>query len=586
MKKGRGKDSIFRLIKYMGKSGKKLLLVAVCAVSATILSVIAPYVVGRALDVFQENIMTGMPFDYERITSLVLLLGRIYLLYFILSFSMSRLMTSITQETVYKLRMDVDQKLMRLPFQYFDSRQKGDILSRITNDIDNIGVSLQQSVTQMITSVLTIAGSIALMFTLSWQLTLLCILCLALGMSISRKIMGKSQMHFRSQWKSMGSLNGFVEETFSGMYVVKAFGREEKKIEEFKKRNDELYMASRKAQFISALISPVSGLFNNLAYIIICVAGAFWFISGKMTLGSISAMIQYQRMYANPVTQMASVLNTLQSAIASSERVFEILDEAEEQETSEHYQTLEKVEGGVEFSHLKFGYTPDRLLMKDIDVHVKPGQMVAIVGPTGAGKTTLVNLLMRFYEPDGGAIRIDGMNIRDMTRHGLREIFGMVLQETWLFSGTVFDNIAYGNKNASRQQVLEAAKSAQIEFFLDTMPDGYETVLEEDAGNISQGQRQLLTIARAMVADPKILILDEATSSVDTRTELLIQKAMNNLLKGRTSFVIAHRLSTIRDADLILYMENGNILEQGTHKGLMEQGGRYADLYNSQFAAT
>ena len=482
------------------------------------------------------------------------------------------------------LRRDVNSKIKRLPFSYFDSKSKGDILSRTTNDLDNIGTALQQSAVRIISNVVMIVGCVICMFRLSWQLAILGLIMLPFTILCGRLIMSKSQKFFRNQWGALGELNGIAEEAFSGLDVVRAFGYEKKKIEEYNRKSEELYKASRKAQFLSGIINPVSAVFNNLAYIVLCCVGAFLAISGRVAIGSITAMLQYQKQYSNPVTQIASLLNTLQSAVASAERVFEVLDEKEEEETSDDYKTLDKVEGNIRFEHLKFGYTPDKLLMTDINVDVKKGQMIAIVGPTGAGKTTLVNLLMRFYEPNGGQISIDGMNIRDMTRHDLREIFGMVLQETWLFNGTIHDNIAYGKRDATEEQIHEAARAAQVEFFFDTMPDGYDTVLNEEASNISQGQKQLLTIARAMLSNPPILILDEATSSVDTRTEAIIQKAMNNLLKGRTSFVIAHRLSTIKDADLILYMENGNIVEQGTHTGLMEQGGKYAELYNSQFA--
>ena len=578
------KVSLKRLFKYMGMNKGKLILVIVSAVLATTASLTAPLILAWALNLFQDKITMGVPLDYVKITRLVFLLGLIYLANMVFSLIQNRTMTSITQSTVHTMRKEVDAKLMKLPFNYFDSKQKGDILSRITNDIDNIGLSMQQSITQVITSVMTITGCIILMFYLSWSITLVCLVFLGAILFVSRKIMARSQGFFREQWQNLGDLNGMVEESFSGMYVVKAFGREDKKIEQFKKSNDELYEVSRKALFTSMIISPSSNLFNNIAYILICGLGAFLHITSGLPLGNISALIQYQKQYSSPVTQMASVLNTLQSAVASAERVFELLDESEEIETSDHYVKIEKLEGAVDFEHLKFGYTPDKILMNDIDVHVKPGQMVAIVGPTGAGKTTLVNLLMRFYETNGGAIKIDGTDTKQITRADLRDIFGMVLQDTWLFSGTIYDNIAYGNKNATKEKVYAAAESAQIEFFFETMPDGYDTMLNEDASNISQGQKQLLTIARAMVADPKILILDEATSSVDTRTELLIQKAMSNLLKGRTSFVIAHRLSTIKDADLILYMENGNIVEQGTHDSLMEKGEKYAELYNSQFA--
>ena len=579
------KVSFVRLLSYFAKKKARFVTVIIAAVFATGLTIAAPYIIAQALNIFEDHVVNKTPFNYQKVTVIVFWLGIIYIVNLVLSLYQNRTMTSITQDTVYELRKEVDHKLMRLPFNYFDSKQKGDILSRITNDIDNIALSMQQSIVQIVSSTLTVIGCLVMMFILSWYITLGCLAFLGIGLLVSKKIMEKSQVYFKEQWQNLGDLNVVVEETFSGMNVVKVFGREDKKLEEFDKSNEAMYQTSRKAQFFSGIINPASGLFNNLAYVFICVVSGFSFIHGGISLGSITALIQYQKQYSSPVTQMASLINTLQSAVASAERVFELLDEAEEVETSDNYRKLENVEGNIEFSHLQFGYTPDKLLMKDIDVNVKKGQMVAIVGPTGAGKTTLVNLLMRFYEPNGGKIMIDGMNIRDMTRHDLRDIFGMVLQDTWLYSGTIFENIAYGNKNASREQVIEAARSAQVEFFFETMPDGYDTMINEEASNISQGQKQLLTIARAMVADPKILILDEATSSVDTRTELLIQKAMNNLLKGRTSFVIAHRLSTIKDADLILYMEQGNIVEQGTHESLMEKGGKYADLYNSQFAS-
>ncbi len=573
-----------RLITYKEGMKPKIVMVIIFAVIATGCTVLAPYILAIVLDIIQGKVANGIDLNWVGITRTLIVLGVLYVLNTVLSITQGRMVTSITQETLAQLRKDVNKKIMRLPFSYFDSNTKGDILSRLTNDIDNIGNAFQQTAVQFIQNIVTIVGCIVFMFLLSWKLTLLCLITLPFTVFAGRKIMTKSQNYFRNQWSTLGELNGLAEETFTGLNVIRAFGYEKNKTEEYIKKSEELYKASRKAQFLSGIINPVSSIFNNLAYILICCVGAFWAISGTVSVGSITAMIQYQKQYSNPVTQIATVLNTLQSAVASAERVFEVLDEKEEAETSDEYKTLDKVEGNISFEHLKFGYTPDKLLMTDINVDVKKGQMIAIVGPTGAGKTTLVNLLMRFYEPNGGQIKIDGMSIRDMTRHDLRDIFGMVLQETWLFSGTIHDNIAYGKSDATEDQIRAAAKAAQVEFFFDTMPDGYDTMLNEEASNISQGQKQLLTIARAMLADPPILILDEATSSVDTRTEAMIQEAMNNLLKGRTSFVIAHRLSTIKDADLILYMENGNIVEQGSHSSLMEKGGKYAELYNSQFA--
>ncbi len=438
---------------------------------------------------------------------------------------------------------------------------------------------------------LTIGGCVVLMIIISWKITVICVAVLAIGILLSKKILKASQLHLKKQWQQVGAVNGMVEEFFSGMTVVKAFHYEDQKIREFDQRNNALYGVSQKAQFLSLIISPLTGFFNNLSYIAICGLGVISFIAGTVTLGGITALIQYQTLYQRYILQITNILNNIQSAVASAERVFEVLDEKEEAETSAQYRNVgantidgKPLLGAVDFSHLRFGYTPDKTLMHDIDVHVKPGQMVAIVGPTGAGKTTLVNLLMRFYEPTGGEILIDSVPIREVTRHDLRTVFSMVLQETWLFSGSIHDNIAYGKVDATEDEILSAARASQIEHFVQTMPDGYNTMINEEASNLSNGQKQLLTIARAMIADPKILILDEATSSVDTRTELLIQKAMDKLLEGRTSFVIAHRLSTIKDADLILVMKNGDIVEQGNHESLLSQGRLYAELYNSQFA--
>ncbi len=588
-KGGGGKPQDFsktlkRLVTYKKGMMSKMVVIIILAVVSTACGVVTPYIIGRFLNVIQKHIMAGANLDWPMITRILIILGVLYILNTGLTIIQGRSITNFAQDMVGQLRRDVNRKIMKLPFSYFDSNSKGDILSRTTNDIDNIGQSFQQSAVRLVSDIVTIVGCVICMFALSWKLSLLALVMLPFTIIAGRFIMSKSQNHFRAQWSALGELNGIAEETFSGLEVIRAFGYEKSKIEEYNRKSEELFKASRKAQFLSGIINPVSAVFNNLSYILLCCIGAFLAIAGSVPIGSITAMMQYQKQYSNPVTQIASLLNTLQSAVASAERVFQVIDEKEEEETSDNYGKLEKVEGNIRFEHLKFGYTPNNLLMTDINVDVKKGQMIAIVGPTGAGKTTLVNLLMRFYEPNGGMISIDGMNVRDMTRHDLRDIFGMVLQETWLFSGTIHDNIAYGKIGASEEQIKEAARAAQVEFFFDTMPDGYDTVLNEEASNISQGQKQLLTIARAMLSNPPILILDEATSSVDTRTEVMIQQAMSNLLAGRTSFVIAHRLSTIKDADLILYMENGNIVEQGNHVSLMEKGGKYAELYNSQFA--
>ena len=584
-------SSLKRLLSYMGKLKGKLVLAMTCAILATACSLFAPYIFAKALNFFQRCVVNHEAFNFTLIGHLTLIIAGIYILNTAFSLVQGYTTTFIIQMTVYNLRKDVEHKLMHLPFNYFDTRQKGDILSRITNDIDNIGTALQQSITASVTAVLTILGCVVLMILISWKITVVCIAVLAIGLFLSKKILKSSQLHLKKQWQQLGSVNGMVEEFFSGMTVVKAFHYEDQKILEFDKKNNALYEVSQKAQFFSLIISPVTGFFNNLSYIAICGLGVISFIAGSITLGGITALIQYQTLYQRYILQITNILNNIQSAVASAERVFEIMDEAEEAETAAQYRSVsgnridgKPLLGAVDFSHLRFGYTTDKTLMHDIDVHVQSGQMVAIVGPTGAGKTTLVNLLMRFYEPTGGEILIDGVPIREVTRHDLRTVFSMVLQETWLFSGTIHDNIAYGKDGATKEEILSAARSSQIEHFVQTMPEGYNTMINEEASNLSNGQKQLLTIARAMIADPKILILDEATSSVDTRTELLIQKAMDKLLEGRTSFVIAHRLSTIKDADLILVMKDGDIVEQGNHKSLLSQGGLYAELYNSQFA--
>lgn len=566
-----------RLISYKEGTKSGMKLVFILGVVSALCSVLAPFVLAKALNMIQQTVAANMDLDWSSIAVFLVILGVLYVVDTTFSIAQGRVVSNVTQDMLGQLRRDVNAKIMKLPFSYFDSNSKGDILSRLTNDIDNIGMSFQQTAVRLIANLVTIAGCVIFMFMLSWKLALLGLVSLPFTAIAGRIIMSRSQDYFRGQWSALGELNGIAEETFSGLDVVRAFGYEKNKIKEYNLKSEELYNASRKAQFLSAIINPVSAVFGNLSYILLCCVGAFLAISGAVPIGNITAMIQYQKQYSSPVTQIASLLNTLQSAVASAERVFEVLDEKEEEETSDNYRKLDRVEGNITFEHLKFGYTPDNLLMTDINLDVRKGQMIAIVGPTGAGKTTLVNLLMRFYEPNGGRITIDGMNIREMTRHDLREIFGMVLQDTWLFSGSVHDNIAYGKRGAGEEEIREAARAAQVEFFFDTQ-------LDEEASNISQGQKQLLTIARAMLSNPPILILDEATSSVDTRTEIMIQNAMNNLLAGRTSFVIAHRLSTIRDADQILYMENGNIVEQGTHVSLMAKGGKYAELYNSQFA--
>lgn len=492
-------------------------------------------------------------------------------------------MAGVTQRTVLRLRTDVDRKLGRLPLRYFDSHQRGDLLSRVTNDIDNIGQTLQQSLTQSITSLLTVVGVLIMMLTISPILALVSLLAVPASMVVTLFIASRSQKQFVAQWASTGTLNGHVEETHTGHSIVKVFGRQEEAIATFEEENARLYAASYRAQFISGIIQPSMNFIANLNYVAIAVIGGLRVAAGTMTLGDVIAFIQYSRQFTFPIVQTASIMNVLQSAVASAERVFELLDEEEEIPDPAEPRVLGRAVGAVAFEGVSFRYESDRPLIEDLDLDVRAGQTIAIVGPTGAGKTTLVNLLMRFYEIDRGRITLDGIDTRDLTRDDLRRTFGMVLQDTWLFHGTIHENVAYGREDASDEEVVAAAEAAHVDHFVRTLSDGYHTVIDDDATNVSAGEKQLLTIARAFLADPPVLILDEATSSVDTRTEVLIQRAMARLMKGRTTFVIAHRLSTIRDADTILVMNQGRIIEQGTHDGLIARGGFYFDLYNSQF---
>ena len=495
----------------------------------------------------------------------------------------SWIMAGVSQRTVYRLRRDVDHKIARLPLRYFDSHPRGDTLSRMTNDIDNIATSLQQTMTQLITAVCTIVGVLVMMLLISPLLAVVSLLTVPVSIVITIAIAKRSQTQFAAQWARTGALNGHIEEMHTGHAIVKAFGRQDEAIEEFDEKNEALYQASRKAQFLSSTIQPALQIVANINYVAICVIGGLQVASGQMSLGDVQAFVQYSRMFTMPITQTATIANVIQSAIASAERVFELLDETEEVADPAEPVRLAAPAGRVELRDISFRYEPDRPLIEHLDLTVEPGETVAIVGPTGAGKTTLVNLLLRFYDVDAGTILIDGIDVRTLTRDDLRSAFGMVLQDTWLFNGTIRENIAYGDPSANEEHILAAAADAHVDHFVRTLPDGYDTVIDDDATNVSQGEKQLLTIARAFLADPRILILDEATSSVDTRTEVLIQRAMNRLMKGRTSFVIAHRLSTIRDADTILVMDHGRIVEHGTHQGLLAKGGFYADLYESQF---
>ena len=492
-------------------------------------------------------------------------------------------MAGVSQKVVYDLRRDIDEKLARLPLKFFDSHTHGELLSRFTNDVDNISATLQQSITQVITSVTTVVGVLIMMLTISPLLTLISIIVIPLSGILMMMVVKRSQKYFIGQQKKLGELNGHIEEMYTGHNVVKAFGHEKKAINEFDEVNEGLYDVGWRAQFLSGLVMPIINFIGNLGYVLVAVVGGVLVTKGRITVGDIQAFIQYNRQFTQPIAQVAQISNIIQSTVASAERVFELLDEEEVIPEPVNPVKAKADCGAVEFEHVKFGYREDRILINDMNIKAEPGQMVAIVGPTGAGKTTLVNLLLRFYELNGGRILVDDVDITEMNRADLRKKFGMVLQDTWLFNGTIRDNIAYGKKNATEEEIIAAAKAAHADHFIRVLPEGYDTILNEEVSNISQGQKQLLTIARALLADPEIMILDEATSSVDTRTELQIQNAMKTLMKGRTSFVIAHRLSTIREADVILVMKDGDVIETGNHETLMAQNGFYADLYNSQF---
>lgn len=582
------KGTFRRLLSYLKPLRIQLTIVFLAAIMSTIFTIVGPKIMGEAItEIFNGLIaqfkgVPGATIDFGRIGQILLILAGLYVISSLFTYVMQYIMASVAQKTVYRLREDVNAKLSKLPLKYYDSHAHGDTLSRVTNDIDTIGSTLQQSLTQFITSIVTIVGIIVMMLTISPLLTLIAVVSLPLSMFVIQPILKRSQKHFADQQRSLGQLNGHIEEMYTGHQVVKAFGHEDKAMAQFDEVNDRLYQAGVKAQFISGIIMPLIFFIGNLSYVIICVVGGILVTNGKITIGDIQAFITYSKQFTHPIMQTANIANIVQSTIAAAERVFEVLDEKEEV-AEVTAAKLERANGEVSFEHVDFGYG-DELLIKDMNIHVGSGQTVAIVGPTGAGKTTLINLLMRFYELSGGKIKIDGLDISEMSREDLRTTFGMVLQDTWLFNGTIKENLAYGKNGATDEEILQAAKTAHADHFIRTLPDGYDTVLNEEASNISQGQKQLITIARAVLADPPIMILDEATSSVDTRTEVLIQQAMKRLMEGRTSFVIAHRLSTIRDADLILVMNQGKVIEQGNHHELLEANGFYADLYNSQFS--
>lgn len=576
------KGTLRRLLSYLKPYRMQLLVVLIAAVLSTLFSIVAPRIMGMATDELFNSVTGGTAINFRYIVDLLMILAGLYLFSSLFAYFQQYFMSGVAQNTVYEMRKDVKSKLSRLPLRYYDQQSHGEVLSRVTNDVDNISNTLQQSLTQLITSIVTLVGVIIMMLTISPLLTLITILTIPLSLLVTIVVAKRSQKHFAGQQASLGDLNGHVEEMYTGHRVVKAFGREKQSLAQFDELNEKLYESGWKAQYISGTIMPLMSFISNIGYVLICVVGGIMVTRGTVGIGGVQAFIQYARQFSQPITQLANISNIIQSTIASAERVFEIMDEQEEEDQATT--TIARpVRGDVTFEHVAFGYKKDELLIEDMNIEVRAGQTVAIVGPTGAGKTTLINLLMRFYELNNGQITIDGQNIRELSRAELHSLFGMVLQDTWLFGGSIRDNIAYGREDATEEEIIRASEAARADHFIRTLPDGYNTVLNEEASNISQGQKQLLTIARAILADPAILILDEATSSVDTRTEVLIQQAMNTLMEGRTNFVIAHRLSTIREADLILVMNHGKVIETGTHIELLEQEGFYADLYNSQF---
>lgn len=584
------KGTMLRLFRCLRSQMVKILVVVIAAIMGCALTMIAPLIIGMAIDVIyngiRDSVTTGVAFyvNFSTMGMIAVVLLIVYILNSLCSYLQQYLMAGVSQTLTLSLRSELNQKLTRLPLKFYDRHSRGDIMSRITNDLERVSDTIQQGLMQFITSAINIIGAVVIMLVISPILTAITIVTIVIGMLITLIVSGKSHGYFMANQKSVGDLNGLVEEFFSGRMVIKAFNREPNAAEEVSNACQDLYTTSRKAQFISYAVMPAIRLFNQIGYMLIAVVGAIFVIQGKLSLGVVQAFFQYVNQVAEPLTEASYTINSMQAAVASAERVFEILDADEEEPNAVSPKLLATPQGSVCFEHVRFGYSDDAILMNDVSINVSAGQKIAIVGPTGAGKTTMINLLMRFYEPQGGRITIDGVNIREMTRPNLRELLGMVLQDAWIFGGTISDNIAYSRENVDRHDIVGAAKAARLHHFIRTLPNGYDTVLNDEGSDISQGQRQLITIARAILADPLILILDEATSSVDTRTELEIQKAMDVLMKGRTSFVIAHRLSTILDADCILVMREGTIVEQGSHHELMEQQGFYADLYNSQFA--
>lgn len=581
------KGSIGKLIKYIASYKAGIFFVIIAAALSTVFNVVGPKILGKATTALSEGLMAKISnaggIDFGYIGKILLFVLGLYGCSAVFSFIQGWIMTGITQKVSYRLRREISEKINRMPMKYFESRTYGEILSRITNDVDTLGNGLNQSITQLITSSATMIGVLVMMLSISPLMTLITLFVLPVSMILMSLVMKHSQKYFKMQQEYLGHVNGLVEETYGGHQVIKVYNKEKSTIEEFNKTNDVLYESAWKSQFLSGMMQPIMMFVGNLGYAAVAISGGFLAINGVITIGDIQAFIQYVKNFTQPIQQIAQVINQVQSMAAAAERVFEFLEEEEEVQVLENPVKLDKIEGNIKFDHVSFGYNPEQIIIHDFSADVNSGQKIAIVGPTGAGKTTMVKLLMRFYDVNSGKIMLDGHDVREFNRRELRDSFGMVLQDTWLFRGTIMENIRYGRIDATDDEVIAAAKAAYADSFIRTLPGGYQMELNEDAGNVSQGQKQLLTIARAILADNKVLILDEATSSVDTRTEEHIQKAMDNLMKGRTSFIIAHRLSTIRNADLIIVMKDGDIVEQGNHDELIAKNGFYADLYNSQF---
>lgn len=582
------KGTMKKLLDYLGSYKLGVLIVLIFAIASTVFNIIGPKILGRATTILFEGVMAsitgaGEGIDFDAIGTILVWTAALYLASSLFGFIQGWIMSGISIDITYRFRKDIADKINRMPFKYFDNTSQGEVLSRITNDVDTVSQTLNQSLSQMISSLVTVIGVLVMMFTISWQMTLVALTIIPLSGLIVVLVVRQSQKYFDQQQEYLGHVNGHVEEMFGSHLVMKAFNGEEDSVRKFSGFNDTLYLSAWKSQFLSGLMMPVMRIIGNLGYVAISILGGYLAIQGTITVGDIQAFIQYVNSFTRPITQIANISNVLQQTAAAAERVFEFLDEEEEVPEVENPVIPDEIKGLVQFQNVRFGYDPDEIIINDFSADIQPGQKIALVGPTGAGKTTMVKLLMRFYDVNSGAILIDGQNIKDYKREDLRCMFGMVLQDTWLYNDTIMENIRYGRPDASDEEVYQAAKAAHVDHFVRTLSDGYDLVLNEEVSNISQGQKQLLTIARAIVLDPSMLILDEATSSVDTRTEVLIQKAMDNLMKNRTSFIIAHRLSTIRNADWILVMDQGDIIEQGKHQDLLDQGGFYAELYNSQF---